>query len=63
MGFDEIKAAVTSLDDQGKKRVVCELLPEIWPAIVSDDSCLDFLRKLVDEAAVRKYKEEHMDSI
>jgi hypothetical protein len=63
MTFDEIKAAVMSLDDQGKKRVVKELLPAIWPKIVGDESCLEFLRKLVDEAAVQKYKEEHMDSI
>jgi len=63
MTFDEVKAAVMSLDDQGKKRVVKELLPAIWPKIVGDESCLEFLRKLVDEAAVRKYKEEHMDSI
>jgi hypothetical protein len=63
MTFDEIKAAAMSLDDQGKRRVVKELLPAIWPKIVGDESCLDFLRKLVDEAAVRKYKDEHMDSI
>ncbi len=63
MTFDEIKAAVKGLDDQGKKRVVCELLPEIWGAVVKDESCLEFMRKLVDEAAVEKYKEEHMDSI
>lgn len=63
MTFDEIKAAVMSLDDQGKLRVVTELLPAIWPKIVCDVACLDFLRQLVDEAAVQKYKEEHMDSI
>ena len=63
MTFDEIKAAVMSLDDQEKLRVVRELLPAIWPKIVCDDACLGFLRKLVDEAAVEKYKEEHMDSI
>jgi hypothetical protein len=63
MTFDEIKAAAMSLDDQGKRRVVKELLPAIWPKIVGDESCLEFLRKLVDEAAVRKYKDEHMDSI
>jgi hypothetical protein len=63
MTFEEIKAAVMSLDDQGKKRVVKELLPAIWPKIVGDESCLEFLRKLVDEAAVQKYKDEHMDSI
>jgi hypothetical protein len=63
MTFDEIKAAVLSLDDQGKIRIVTELLPAIWPKIVCDDACLKFLRKLVDEAAVAAYKEEHMDSI
>ena len=63
MTFNEIKAAVMSLDDQGKLRVVTELLPAIWPKIVCDEPCLGFLRRLVDEAAVEKYKEEHMDSI
>jgi hypothetical protein len=63
MTFDEVKAAVMSLDDQGKLRVVTELLPAIWQKIVCDDACLEFLRKMVDEAAVAKYKDEHMDSI
>jgi hypothetical protein len=63
MTFDEVKAAVMSLDDQGKLRVVTELLPAIWQKIVCDDACLGFLRKMVDEAAVAKYKDEHMDSI
>lgn len=63
MTFEEIKTAVVALDAQGRKRVVCELLPEIWPTIVGDEVCLDFMRKLVDEDAVQQYKEEHMDSI
>jgi hypothetical protein len=63
MTFDEIKAAVMALDDQGKKRVVMELLPAIWPNLVGDETCLEFLRKLVDAEVVRQYKEEHMDSI
>jgi hypothetical protein len=63
MTFEEIKTAVVALDAPGRKRVVCELLPEIWPTIVGDEVCLDFMRKLVDEDAVRQYKDEHMDSI
>ncbi len=63
MTFEEIKAAVRDLDDQVKKRVVMELLPEIWPKIIGDEACLDFIRKMVDEEAVRQYKEEHMDAI
>ncbi|MGO9621650.1 MAG: hypothetical protein ACLPT6_09625 [Desulfobaccales bacterium] len=63
MTFDEIKEAVRGLDDQGKKRVIIELLPEIWPKIIGDAACLEFIRKMVDEEAVRKYKDEHMGAI
>lgn len=63
MTFDEIKAAIMAMDDRGKKRVVMELLPAIWSKIAGDEACLEFLRKLVDEEAVAKYKEEHLDSI
>ena len=63
MTFDEIKAAIMAMDDQGKKRLVMEVLPAIWPNLVDDDTCLEFLRKLVDAEMVRQYKAEHMDSI
>jgi hypothetical protein len=61
--FDEIKTAVLKLDKKGQRRVVQELLPAIWPNIVSDESSIQFLRKLVDEESIRKYKEEHLDHI
>jgi hypothetical protein len=63
MTFDEIKAAIMGLDDKEQKRVVLELLPAIWPKIVGDDACVQLLRKLVDEESVKRYREEHMDSI
>jgi len=63
MKFDEIKAAIMNLDEGEHRRLVLELLPEIWPKIVGDDSCLKLLRKLVDEASVKKYQQEHMDHI
>jgi hypothetical protein len=63
MTFNEIKTAVMNLDDKEQKRVVFELVPAIWPKVVGDESCLKFLRKLVDEETVKKYKEEHLDSI
>ena len=53
MNFEAIKAAVMNLDAGEQRRVVLELLPEIWPQIVGDDSCLDLIRKLVDEESVR----------
>ena len=63
MKFDEIKAAIMNLDEGEHRRLVLELLPEIWPNIVGDDSCIKLLRKLVDEESVKKYQQEHMDHI
>ncbi len=63
MAFEDVKAAIMKLSDKDKKRVVTEVLPQIWPKIVGDEACLALLRKMVDEEAVRKYKEEHMDSL
>ena len=63
MNFEAIKAAVMHLDAGEQRRVVLELLPEIWPQIVGDDSCLKLLRKLVDTESVRRYQEEHLDHI
>jgi len=63
MKFDAIKAAVMNLDAGEQRRVVLELLPEIWPQIVGDDSCIKLIRKLVDAESVKKYQQEHMDHI
>ena len=63
MKFDEIKVEIMNLDEKEQRRVVLELLPEIWPQIVRDDSCIQLLRKLVDEESVRRDQEEHLDHI
>ena len=63
MKFEAIKAAVINLDAGEQRRVVLELLPEIWPQIVGDGSCLKLIRKLVDEESVKRYQQEHLDHI
>jgi hypothetical protein len=63
MKFNAIKAAVMNLDAVEQRRVVLELLPEIWPQIVGDDSCIKLIRKLVDEESVKRYQQEHLDHI
>jgi hypothetical protein len=63
MNFEAIKAAVMKLDAGEQRRVVLELLPEIWPQIVGNEACLKLIRKLVDEESVRRYQEEHLDHI
>jgi hypothetical protein len=63
MNFEAIKTAVINLDAGEQRRVVLELLPEIWPQIVGDASCLKLIRQLVDEESVKRYQEEHLDHI
>ena len=63
MKFEAIKAAVMNLDKGEQRRVVLELLPEIWPQIAGDDSCLKLIWKLVDAESVKRYQEEHLDHI
>ncbi len=63
MHFDDIKAAITNLEEREQRRLVLEVLPAIWPNLVGDDSCIKLLRNLVDEESVRRYQEEHMDHL
>jgi hypothetical protein len=63
MKFEAIKAAILNLEAGEQRRVVLEVLPEIWPSLVGDESCLKLLRKLVDEESVRSYQAEHMDHL
>jgi hypothetical protein len=63
MTFDEIKSAVMNLNLDEQKRLLMEVVPSIWPKACVDDACVARIRSLVDEAAVKRYKEEHMGSI
>lgn len=63
MKFTEIKAAIVRLEATEQRRLILEILPEIWSNLVRDEACLELLRKLVDAESVRKYQEEHMDHI
>lgn len=63
MTVEEIKAAIMRLDDRDRQRLVLEVLQALWPQLARDDSCVQLLRKLVDEESVKEYREEHMDNI
>ena len=43
MKFDAIKTAVMNIDAGEQRRVVLELLREIWPQIVGDDPCIKLI--------------------
>ncbi len=63
MTVEEIKKAALELNHDDQKRLIVELVPEIWRVACVDDECLDRLRQLVDEEAVKRYRQEHYDSI
>ena len=63
MKFDEIKAAIMNLDQGEQRRMMLELVPEIWSNLGGDDACIKLIRKLIDEASVKGYQEEHLDHI
>lgn len=63
MTFEEIRTAVLNLSGEDQKRLITDILPQIWPNACSDDSCLLKVRELVDEETVKSYREQHMDGI
>jgi hypothetical protein len=63
MTYEEIKSAVMNLSVKDQQRFIVEVMPTIWPKACTDESCVARVRELVDEAAVQRYREEHMDSI
>jgi hypothetical protein len=63
MTFDEIKTAIMSLSVSDQRRLIIEILPKIWPQACLDDTCVEQVRELVDEATVEAYKKQHLDHI
>ncbi len=63
MTFEEIKTAILTLNSEDQKRLITEVIPQIWQKACTDASCLAKMRELVDEETVKGYREQHMDGI
>lgn len=63
MTFEEIKTAVMDLSAADQKRLIIEVVPQVWPKACVDESCVKRMKELVDDEMVKKYREQHMDSI
>jgi len=63
MTFEDIKSAVINLSKKDQKRLITEVIPEIWGEACKDDACLIKMRSLVDEDAVKEYRNQHMNGI
>lgn len=63
MTLDEVKSAVLGLSEADQKKFISEVVPLLWPKACQDDFCVAKFRELVDEATIKEYREQHMDSI
>lgn len=63
MNFEQIKESVLALSGEDQKRLILELVPEIWPMACIDDACIERMRELVDEETVKNYREQHFNTI
>jgi len=63
MTFEEVKAAVMGLSAADQKRLILEVVPQVWPKACVDESCVMRMKELVDDEIIKKYREQHMDSI
>ena len=63
MTFEEVKAAVMGLSAADQKRLIIEVVPQVWPKACVDESCVTRMKELVDDEMIKKYREQHMDSI
>jgi hypothetical protein len=63
MTFEDIKTAILGLSSDDQKRLITEVVPQIWQNACADHACLAKMRELVDEETVKSYREQHMDAI
>jgi hypothetical protein len=61
MSFEEIKDAVMSMDETDQKRLITEVVPQVWGKACDDSSCACKLKELVDRDFMRPYDESFLD--
>ena len=63
VNFENIKNQIANLDIDDQRRLITEVLPEVWERACADPSCFLKLKELVDTTAWRHYDEMHMGGI
>ena len=63
MNLEELKDAITKLDQEELNKLMMEVLPEVLPRIFADAACLELVSKLVSEESSRSYREQHMGGV
>jgi hypothetical protein len=57
MSFEEIKDTIMSMDTGEQKRLIMEVVPQVWGRVSDDASCALKLKELVDKDITRLYSE------
>ena len=63
MTFEEIRTAIVDLSAADQKKIILEIVPQLWPKACTDDDCVKRMKTLLDDAVIEKYRAEHMDHI
>jgi len=63
MNFEEIKNNIVNLDIADQRRLITEVIPEVWERACADPSCFLKLKELVDNHVTQPYDEMHMGGI
>ncbi|SPF44497.1 conserved hypothetical protein [Syntrophobacter sp. SbD1] len=63
MSFEDIKSLIMTLDAGDQKRLITEIVPQVWGKACDDPSCACKLKELVDRDIVRPYDETFMGGI
>ena len=63
MSFEEIKDSIINMDADDQKRLITEVVPQVWENACDDPTCALRLKDLVDRDIVRPYDELFMGGI
>ncbi len=61
--YEQVKTGILSLSDSDQKRIITDVIPQIWPKACKDDVCLARMREIVDEETVKQYRDQNMGGI
>jgi hypothetical protein len=57
MSFEEIRDTIISMGEGEQKRLIIEVVPQVWERVSDDASCALKLKELVDRDISGLYKE------
>jgi len=57
MSFEEIRDTIISMGEGEQKRLIIEVVPQVWERVSNDASCALKLKELVDRDISGLYKE------